>query len=224
MFVPLEPLSRLGEMSAERNQYEDIDRSSSLDLSDSQELIVRARDGCDDALGELIRSLQGYLMLVANQETSEELRTKVAPSDLVQCVLIRAQQNIADFRGSSRETLLGWLRTILNREIVSAHRKYLISEKRNARREVLLSANSLIAESLLNEDRSPHSDAVMREEAARLRSAVERLPKDYRDVVILRNWERWPFAQIGPIYGQEHGCSEETMEEGNQSTRKGIAE
>jgi RNA polymerase sigma-70 factor (ECF subfamily) len=184
-------------MATDLNQFDSVEDASSLGMSHSRNLIEQARNGSDEALGELVRSLQGYLLLIANQELSSELRTKIAASDVVQNVLLRAQQNLANFRGGSRQTLLAWLRKILVNELTSTHRKYLASTKRNARREVALSADQDIGTSLVDQKRSPPSDAILEEESRKLRAAVERLPADYRTVIVLHNWQQLPFAEIG---------------------------
>ena len=184
-------------MSEEHNPYDSVDEASSLNLSNSYELIDRARNGCDDALAELITSLQGYLLVIANRQLQPEMRAKVGASDLVQSVLWRAKQNLTEFRGASRQSLLAWLRRILTNEIVAAQRKYLASKKRSLRREVPIDGDSRIAEPLVDQGHSPHSDAVLNENAMKLRHALQKLSVDHRRVVILRNWEKMTFEDVG---------------------------
>jgi len=184
-------------MSADHRQFESVDLASSLETDDSRALIQQAQNGCDDALGTLIRSLQGYLLLIANEEVNAELRAKVSASDLVQNALLRAQQSLPEFRGSSRQTLLAWLRKILVREILTARRRYLDCERRDVHREATIAADGLLQNSFADSQPTPHSDAVLAEEARRLRAAVESLPADYRSVVVLRNWQQLPFEEVG---------------------------
>ena len=183
-------------MASEFNQFDSVDEASSLQSRDARALIDRARNGCNDALSELIRSLQGYLLAVANQELNAELRAKLGASDLVQSVLIRAERNIAEFRGESQHTLLAWLRKILVHEIIAVHRQFVSSDKRDIRREISLEGDSRIDQPIMDPGRSPPSDAAFNEDAWKLRKAVEKLPVDYRTVVYLRNWEQLPFDEI----------------------------
>ncbi len=159
-------------------------------------LIQRARGGCDDALNQLIQSLQGYLLAIANEELNSDLRAKLGASDLVQSVLVRAEQNLADFRGDSRQTLLAWLRKILHNEIIAAHRRFVASDKRSINREVGLPSDDALERPFTDPGRSPQSDATLNEDAWRLRNAIEQLPEHYRTVVVLRNWERLAFDEI----------------------------
>ena len=87
------------------------------------------------------------------------------------------------------------MRKILQNEIIAARRQFMASEKRNVHREVDFPSDSGIE--LADPGRSPQSDAVLNEDAWRLRSALERLADDHRTVVILRNWEQLPFDEIG---------------------------
>lgn len=171
--------------------------SSSLDSRGFKQLIELAQQGSPDAMNELIRSLQGYLLLVANQELDSGMRAKVGASDLVQSALVQAEQNLGQFQGDSRKTLLAWLRKILCNEINANYRKYFQTEKRNIRREMNPKTGSQIGSPIADHHPSPLTEAIIREETVLLREAITRLPNDYRTVVVLRNWERLSFGQVG---------------------------
>ncbi|MCA9262517.1 MAG: sigma-70 family RNA polymerase sigma factor [Planctomycetales bacterium] len=164
-------------------------------------LIERARSGCNSAKDELIGSVRSYLLLIANQELNPALRAKLGASDVVQSVLVLAEQNLEQFRGSDRESLLAWLRAILKNELHAAHRKFVDCEKRTVRREYNDEAGAL-AEPLRATGPSPVDAAELNEEAIRLRHALEKLSDDHRTVVMLRNWERMPFEVIGTQMGR----------------------
>ena len=184
-------------MATQLNQFDSVEDASSLGSDGSRLLIDRARNGCNDALTELVRSMRGYLLLIANQELNTQLKAKVGASDVVQSVLLRAEQKLPEFRGNSKQTLLGWLRKMLLNEIIAVHRKYAVSEKRNVGREVGLPDERRQGQPLYDPGHSPQSNAVMNEDAWRLRNAVERLPADYRTVIVLRNWDQLSFHEIG---------------------------
>jgi RNA polymerase sigma-70 factor (ECF subfamily) len=167
-----------------------------------ESLIVRARQGDREAFDELVRACQGYLMLIANEELDLRLRAKIGASDLVQNTLLHAEEQICQFRGSSREALLAWLRTILRNEIHGAHRSFVQAEKRNVRREVSAELLGGAGLPLTDARPSPRAGAMAEEEALRLRSALARLSADHRRVVVLRNWDRLPFEEIGRRMGR----------------------
>jgi len=167
------------------------------DWPELRDLIGRARAGSVDARNELIESVREYLLLIANREFDRELQAKVGPSDLVQSALFQAEQNLDGFRGESGAQLLAWLKQILRNEMAMAHRAYLQSEKRDVRREVTTTPDSRTVLPLADAAHTPGTEASMHEEALAVREAMARLSPDYRTAIVLRNWERLSFEEIG---------------------------
>ena len=161
--------------------------------------IEAARQGDQSALGQLIQHVRDYLLLVANQELSPALQRKVGPSDVVQETFVQLQKNLVQFRGSSEQELLAWVRRILINGIHDVHRRYQ-ADIRDAAREQPLTGDSVMG--LLPTD--PASDtlhgsdaAIAREISEALQDAIQRLPDEYREVLRLRTWDRLSFAEIG---------------------------
>src|SRR3954465_730073 len=65
---------------------------------------------------------RSYLMLLAQAQMGQRIRTKLDASDIVQQTLLRAHQARGEFRGAGSTQLAAWLRQILVRTIASAHR------------------------------------------------------------------------------------------------------
>jgi RNA polymerase sigma-70 factor (subfamily 1) len=163
-------------------------------------LVSRARQGDSSAREDIIGQCRNYLLLIANEELDQQLHAKCAPSDVVQNSLIAAVEHFDDFRGDNRQTLLAWLRQILVNEIQDARRKFLQAEKRDVRREQLASSltkHGRQQAALADPHLTPSSEAAAQDEALRLRKALSNLPNDYRQVLLLRNWERLSFQEIG---------------------------
>lgn len=57
-------------------------------------------------------------------------------------------------------------------------------------------SSQLIQQALVRPQSSPSRSAVRREEAVLLADALERLPKDYREVILLRNLEGLSFDVV----------------------------
>ena len=79
-----------------------MDGMSGAELYD---LISQARVGNQVALGRLLNAYQRYLMLLARLQIDEQLRGKVAPSDIVQETFLQAQRAFVQFRGTSEGEL-----------------------------------------------------------------------------------------------------------------------
>ena len=173
----------------------DKDHQSSVDFAG---LIRAARNGSDQAMDQLIRECQPYLLAIANVEIDTAVARKVGASDIVQNSMLSAQRCIADFEGETREQLLAWVRGILIKDLQQAHR-YYHAQRRHVDRERPIrgldaSGNEF---SLVDDGASPSELAAEREQEQRLYRAMRRLSPHEREVIELRNWQRLPFAEIG---------------------------
>lgn len=158
------------------------------------------RQGQVEASRELVETCRDYLLLVAHRNLDDDLQRKVGASDLVQETFLHAHEKFAQFRGSSSEELLAWLRRILLNHVVDENRKYRQSGKRQISRERFLTqgpkTDGGVPEPAAH-DKSPSSAAIAHEEAVALSAAMQRLPDDYRQVLLLRTWQRLPFEEVG---------------------------
>lgn len=171
---------------------------------DVADWIAAARDGSTEAMGKLAEACRGYLLLVANGELNPRLRGKVGASDIVQETLLRAQLGIGGFRGVGEEQLLAWLRRILLNLLGNVHRDFHETQRRELSRETSLDGFDSARQpaGVATGGHTPRSAALATEEATLLRQALLRLPEEYRQVVVLRNWERHSFDEIGRKLGR----------------------
>jgi RNA polymerase sigma-70 factor (ECF subfamily) len=160
-----------------------------------------ARNGSAEALGRLLEACRPYLLLVATQELSSDLRSKVGASDLVQDTFLEAQRDFARFRGHTKEELLGWLRRALLHNLANVTRHYRATDKRDVAREI--SPDDVPPGALpAAPTESPSAQAMARERDEGLARALAQLPEDYRRVVGWRNYERASFEEIGRRLGR----------------------
>jgi RNA polymerase sigma-70 factor (ECF subfamily) len=159
---------------------------------DLDRLLAAARGGNSQALGDVLAGCRDYLLFIANRELSPDVARKVGASDLVQDTLIEAQRDFVRFRGQTRGELLNWVRTILQHNLVNAHRQFRVAEKRRLDKEVGLSPKDLIV------DRTgPPEQLAAAEDLAALDRAISQLPPLYRTVLQARYSESLSFAEIG---------------------------
>lgn len=166
------------------------------------EWIEAARAGSQLALGELLQTCRQYLLLVAHSQMKGPLQAKAGASDLVQETFLKAQEHFGHFAGHTREELLAWLRQILRNILRDYFRRYRTTEMRQLTREVSLDAGTgpTALEERLPAPSDPPADAVIRAEEARaLYQALEWMPPDYRQVIVLRNWQGYSFVEIGQL-------------------------
>jgi RNA polymerase sigma-70 factor (ECF subfamily) len=161
-----------------------------------------ARAGSQEALGEILEACRRYLLGIANNEFDAGLRAKGNPSDLVQETFLEAQRDFANFRGSTEAELLTWLRRILLHNLANFIRHYRATTKRQVAREVLLAPQDSTSQAgpvLAGSAPTPSREAMAGETTRELHQAIDRLPEDYRQVLLLRYLEDRSFEDIAQI-------------------------
>src|SRR5215831_16232476 len=98
---------------------------------DPEELLLLARAGSSPALGQLLELYRNYLALLSRLQIGRRLQGKVEAADLVQETFLRAHRDFAQFRGSTEEQFVGWLRQILARNLVNQVRCFQGTQRRN---------------------------------------------------------------------------------------------
>jgi RNA polymerase sigma-70 factor, ECF subfamily len=147
-----------------------------------------------------------YLRLLVRLQIDGRLQAKLDASDIVQTTLLKAHQNLHQFRGASEAELVGWLRTILANSLAGALRQFS-TEARDLNRERSLEAgleeSSARLENWLAADQtSPSQQAMQHEDLLQLAAALTRLPDDQRRVVELHHLKDCPVAEIAEAMGR----------------------
>ena len=167
---------------------------------DAAQWLDLARAGSPEALGQVLETFRGYLLLVANRELDPELRAKGGGSDVVQDTFLEAQRDFGQFHGASVDELRAWLRRLLLNNVANFTRQYRQRAKRDVGREIPLEAGGSSHErgaGLAANTVSPSGAALAHEQAEALARALERLPADYRKVLAYRHDEQLTFEEIG---------------------------
>ncbi len=168
-------------------------------------LLQKARDGSKEALGRLMEKARLVLLKDANAELASALRAKEGASDLVQDTFLEAQRHLASFRGRTEREWVAWLRRTLEHNLVDAARHYQNTAKRQIGREVHLHGGDVPANGtndLPTDGLTPSRVLSQNEEVEALQKAVDRLPADYRDVVLWHHRDRLTNEQIGQRMGR----------------------
>jgi RNA polymerase sigma-70 factor (ECF subfamily) len=172
-----------------------------------EDLLRRARDGEEDALGSLLEQYRSYLALLARVQISRRLQGKVDAADLVQETFLEAHRGFARFQGTTEKELVCWLRQILAANLADLVRRYLVAQRRDVRleRELLVDvdhSSQALGEVLVAGHSSPSQQAARREQAVLLAEALARLPEHYREVLILHHLEGLSFPEVGRRLGR----------------------
>jgi RNA polymerase sigma-70 factor (ECF subfamily) len=177
------------------------------DATDLDELLAQARAGDDAALGRLLERYRAYLTVLARVQIGRRLQGKADCADVVQETFLEAARHFAGFRGQNEPELCGWLRQILAGRIANLVRRYLGTQARDVRLERELQAeidqsSRAIDLNLVAAQSTPSQRASRREQAVLLADALDRLPEDYREAIVLRHLEGLSFPQIAQRMGR----------------------
>jgi RNA polymerase sigma-70 factor (ECF subfamily) len=163
-------------------------------------LLRRARHGDTGALGELLRLYRNYLKLLARLQIDRRLRRKLDASDVVQDALLLAHRHFGQFRGTTEQEFLAWLRQVLATSLVAVSRRYLGAKRRQIELEQQLRHDlddaSRALDARLIQHSTPSANAARREQGVVLADALSKLSADHRDVLVLRHLEELAFSEI----------------------------
>lgn len=170
-------------------------------------LLVLARTGNEPALGQLLERFRAYLLLLARLQVGRRLQGKVDAADMVQETFLEAARAFPQFRGDTEPEFAAWLRQILAGCLAHLVRRYCGTQARDIRLERTLEqemdqSSRAIDRGLVAEQSSPSQRASRREQAVLLADALERLPQDYREVIILRHLEGLTFPEVAARMGR----------------------
>ncbi|MCA8975607.1 MAG: sigma-70 family RNA polymerase sigma factor [Planctomycetes bacterium] len=166
-------------------------------------LFDAATAGDSHALDVLVARYLPRLHAYVRLHMSAPLRSREASVDVVQSVcreVLEARDGF-EFRGES--ALLGWLlTTALNklRERARFHGR----QRRDLRREApAADVDTRVYASLV----TPSRDAIAQEEIERLEAALDRMPDDYREVILLARIVGLPHREIATRLGRTESAT-----------------
>jgi RNA polymerase sigma-70 factor (ECF subfamily) len=165
------------------------------------DLLARARSGDPAMFGLLLERYRAYLTLLARVEIGRHLRSKLDASDLIQETFLEAHRHFDRFAGVEEAQLLLWLRKILTTTLAMQIRRYLGTQARDVRLERELAdaldrSSAGLAGGLAAAISSPSELVSRGEQSMLLAQAIERLPEDYRDAIVLRHLEGLTFPEV----------------------------
>jgi len=174
-----------------------MNESSQL-VSDLLDALKRGdRNACD----QLLRRYEPWLNLLARLQIETHFQGKFGVSDIVQQTMLAAFRDFPQFRGTTEAELSAWLRQILAHAMAHEIRRYRGTAKRDIDRErsidqQLTQSAQRLRDVLVADGTSPSQRAERNENDLLLSQVLDRLPEDYREVIILRNLQGLSYEEI----------------------------
>lgn len=167
--------------------------------SEIERAIVLLRQGDDEALEKALTLLQNtvfsFSMRVCGQREDAE--------DTMQEVLVKSVPQLSKF--DSPKALLVWLYKVAKTRCLMSRRRSKFAPKEDLSLEQLMPDRQELERLSRDVSINPESFAIRSEQAARLRQAIQRLPPQYRIVLVLRDMEGLTDEEVAEITGLRSG-------------------
>jgi len=175
--------------------------------ADTEELLRRAGRGEDSAVGLLLERNRKRLCQMVAVRMDPRLAVRVDPSDVVQDTLGQAAQKLPEYLRHRPLPFYPWLRKLAWQRLVDLYRHHIQAQKRSLRREehqgMAMPDQSVIAlvDRIASSQTSPSRATMRRELRQRVRSALDRLGPDDRELLVLVYLEQLSAAEAGDVLG-----------------------
>lgn len=171
-------------------------------LTESMDLVEKAKGGDEDALNDLLARYQDRVLRVVRIRLGSRLRRHLESMDIVNETLATASRNIErlDTRDNPA-SILQWLAKIAEHKIKD-YNDYFTALKRDKRREVPLEVpapggeGETVERDLEGELPRPDDLAILDEIGGLIDEALTELSDDHREVILLRDYlgGEWDFV------------------------------
>ena len=159
-------------------------------------LLDDARAGKPGAVDDLLGEFREPLRRVIDMRLDPAVARRVDASDIVQDVLLEANQRLTEYLKTPAMPFHLWLRHLAQDRIIDTHRRHRLAQRRSVDREQPLnrpawadeSSLGLVAQ-LIDTERTPTSEAIQHELQKRLAAAIDQLSDDDREIVLMRHHE-----------------------------------
>ena len=187
----------------------DTTDTAALDRGDMARLVGGQEHSLDELMARHAQQLFRFLhRMLGNEEDA---------SDLAQTAFVRVYQHRADFRTDARFST--WLYTIAA-NLARNHHRWLARHPTVSLESAPDPAGPTLADSLVATRRSPDAAAVAAERATAVRTAVDQLPEDMREAVILCEWEEMPVIEAAAVLGATPKAIESRLYRARQLLRE----
>ena len=195
-------------------EEETVDKSVDVDR-----LVERAKSGDTDAFSEIVVCYEKFVYNTACRVLTASGRSVTDADDIAQDALIKAWRSLSSFRGDC--SFSTWLfRVVVNtaRDVIrSSSRRPVISLTRQGDEE---EEPEIWDVPVTSGDEIPEEAAERRETIEAVRRAVESLPDDQRQAIVLRDIHELPYSEIAAILGVEVGTLKSRINRGRANLKK----
>jgi RNA polymerase sigma-70 factor, ECF subfamily len=174
---------------------------------DPEVLLVMVKTGDAGALRCLLERYRNYLGLLVRLQVGRLVRCKLDIESILDEIWRETHRNTALFRGASEREFLSWVRRVMGEVLANQVRRDSGAKTRDLRLERALvdeldRSSCALSESASASRSSPGRQEACRNQAVLLADALQELPNDHREVIILRQLEGLRFPDVACRLGR----------------------
>lgn len=173
------------------------------DQDETRELLGHARIGSRDAIDQLLQRHRQSLHRMVQAGLNRGLSRRVDASDVVQETLLSASRRLAEYLQNPQLPFHAWLRQLARDRLADAYRRQL-ADKRDVSREQSVGDDqpSLSPAAQVRDDGlTPAAMLLKSELASCFSAAVDQLPREAREIILMRHAEQLTNSQAAELLG-----------------------
>ncbi|MDA0281724.1 MAG: sigma-70 family RNA polymerase sigma factor [Planctomycetota bacterium] len=165
------------------------------DSEETQELLGSAGAGDASAVNELLNRHRDAVRKMIHFRMDRAVAARVDASDVVQDVMLEANQRLSDYIQNPAMPFHLWLRQLAKDRLIDMHRRHRGAQRRSVDRERSLNSqfsdqSSLdLAGQLRDQELTPAAATIRRELEERFLAALTELGDDDREIIVMRHQE-----------------------------------
>lgn len=177
------------------------------DTESTQRLLLKAGDGEEAAVNELIERHRDSLRRMVAGRMDRGMAGRVDASDIVQETLIEAHRRLGDYINDGSMPFHLWLRHIAKDRLIDAHRRHRAQRRDVGREQALHTAaaadrSSLdLAAQLCDMELTPAAATLRKELEDRFWVALEHLDEQDREIILMRHQEQLGNSEVAEVLG-----------------------
>jgi RNA polymerase sigma-70 factor, ECF subfamily len=174
----------------------------------TQQLLKGVKDGDPDAVNRLMDRHRVAVRRLIQMRLDNALASRVDASDVVQDVLFEASRRMEDYISNPTMPFHLWLRQLAKDRIIDMHRRHRTAKRRSVDREQRISSLGSddrsaadLASLLKDTELTPAAATVRKEMEQRFLEALNELPDDDRELILMRHFEHLGNGEVAEALG-----------------------
>jgi RNA polymerase sigma-70 factor (ECF subfamily) len=174
----------------------------------TQELLAEVGQGKPEAVNRLLERHRTALRKLVQLRLDRKIARRVDASDVVQDVLLEANERLKEYMADPRMPFHLWLRHLAKDRMIDMHRRHRGAQRRSLDRERSLTSPQFgdqssfdLASQLAASELTPAAASIRHELEQRFLIALDQLDEDDRDILLMRHFEHLGNSEAAEALG-----------------------